>query len=112
MELEVRELEEKIDVTTDCGFQKGLQLKYKEKIGYVLLLKKRLVLQISETVDKQNCSYAHVINSKLKPNVLPIRQNVSNFEKRFQIIVSKAKKKKKRSNKLRREKERKPLIKA
>lgn len=111
MELEVRELEEKIDVTTDCGFQKGLQLKYKEKIGYVLLLKKRLVLQISETVDKQNCSYAHVINSKLKPNVLPIRQNVSNFEKRFQIIVSKAKKKK-RSNKLRREKERKPLIKA
>lgn len=46
-------------LTKDCGFQKGLQLKYKEKIGYVLLLKKGLVLQISETVDKQNCLYAH-----------------------------------------------------
>lgn len=81
--MELKVTEEKIDVTTDCGLQKGLQLKYKEKIGYVLLLKRGLVLQISETVDKQNCSYAHVINSKLKPNVLPIRENVSNFEKRL-----------------------------
>lgn len=42
---------------------------------------------------QQNCSYAHVINSKLKPNILPIRENVLNSEKKFQIIVSKAKKK-------------------
>lgn len=54
----------------NCGFKKGLQLKFKKNIGYVLLLKRGLVLQISETVDKQSCSYGHVINSKLKPNVL------------------------------------------
>lgn len=68
MELKVTE----IDLTMDCGFKKGLQLKFKKNIGYtcILLLKRGLVLQISETVDKQNCSYAHVINSKLKPNVL------------------------------------------
>lgn len=91
--MEFKVSEEKNDVTTDCGFQKCLQLKYKEKIGYVLLLKRGRVLQISETVDKQNCSYTHVINSKLKPNILPIRENVLNSEKKFQIIVSKAKKK-------------------
>lgn len=54
--MELKVSEEKIDVTTDCGFQRGLQLKYKEKIGYVLFFKRGLVLQISETVDKQNCS--------------------------------------------------------
>lgn len=66
MELKVTE----IDLTMDCGFKKGLQLKFKKNIGHILLLKRGLVVQISETVDKQNCSYAHVINSKLKPNVL------------------------------------------
>lgn len=66
MELKVTE----IDLTMYCGFKKGLQLKFKKNIGYILLLKRGLVLQKSETVDKQNCSYAHVINSKLKPNVL------------------------------------------
>lgn len=59
MELKVTE----IDLTMDCGFKKGLQLKFKKNIGYILLLKRGLVLQISETVDKQNCSYAHVFNS-------------------------------------------------
>lgn len=52
MELKVTE----IDLTMDCGFKKGLQLKFKKNIGYILLLKRGLVLQISETVDKQNCS--------------------------------------------------------
>lgn len=66
MELKVTE----IDLTMNWGFQKGLQLKFKKNTGYILLLKRGLVLQISETVDKKSCSYAHVINSKLKPNVL------------------------------------------
>lgn len=51
--MEFKVSEEKNDVTTDCGIQKCLQLKYKEKIGYVLLLKRGRVLQISETVDKK-----------------------------------------------------------
>lgn len=52
-ELQSNTSEKKIDVTTDCGVQKGLELKYKQTIGYVLLLKKVLVQQIADTAEKQ-----------------------------------------------------------
>lgn len=65
-------------VTTNCGIQKGLQLKYKQLTGYVLLLKRVLVKQTADKSKKQKSSHASVINTILNPNTL--------WEKIIQIL--------------------------
>lgn len=92
-------------------FPKGLTTKIQGKNWICIAFEERPCATNIRNSRQTELLICTLINSKLKPNVLPIRENVSNFEKRFQIIVSKAKKKKKKSNKLRGEKERKPLIK-
>lgn len=48
--------------------------------------KRVLVKQMAETAKKQNSSYICVTNTNLKPNILSIRENYSNFEKRIRKI--------------------------
>lgn len=46
-------------------------------------------MQIAETGEKQNISYACVINTKLKPTILYVRESYPDFEKKMNILVFK-----------------------
>ena len=67
------------------GSKKGSQLKY-IKVGYVLVLKR---CQIKKKFRKKNKRNASMLNTVLKPNVLPIKENCKNFETRLQNVVFK-----------------------
>lgn len=75
-------------------FPKGLTTKIQGKNWICIAFEERPCATNIRNSRQTKLLICTLINSKLKPNVLPIRENVSNFEKRFQIIVSKAKKKK------------------
>lgn len=76
-------------------FPKGLTTKIQGKNWICIAFEERPCATNIRNSRQTKLLICTLINSKLKPNVLPIRENVSNFEKMFQIIVFKAKKKKK-----------------
>lgn len=50
---------------------------YTQTKNFIILQKRVLVKQIAETAEKQNSSYACVINyTNLKPNILSIREKL------------------------------------
>lgn len=54
--------------------------------GYLFLLKRTFVKQIEETIERQNSSYACVINTKLKLNIFHVWENIPDFVKRYKKL--------------------------